>query len=127
MRLNEYQAQAMTTRMVSCDNPLYMLFEIASEAGELQGKFAKAIRKEDIEFLGDNDFESNMSSEDYAEWLEGVLHELGDILWGIAGLSLCLGSSLENVAKMNLEKLAKRKANGTIVGNGDGVTKEERK
>ena len=126
MELNEYALKAMTTRMPSCDNPLYMLLEIASEAGELQGKFAKAIRKETIVFKGGNDFESAMSSEEYGEWIEGVASELGDILWGIAGLSSQLGFSLEGIARMNLEKLAKRKKNGTIDGCGDGVTKEER-
>lgn len=119
MELKEYENKAMSTKMDSCDNPLYMLFEISSEAGELHGKFAKAIRKGAIEFDGNNDFRSNMSAEDYAEWFEDVVHELGDILWGIAGLSEAIGTSLEQVAKMNLEKLASRKARGVIEGEGD--------
>ena len=118
MTLNEYQNKAMSTRMTSCDNVLYMLLEIGSEAGELQGKFAKAIRKETGKF-DFNEFQSNMSSEDYADWLEDVLHEVGDVLWGVAGICEELGFSLEQVAQMNLEKLASRKQRGVISGDGD--------
>jgi hypothetical protein len=36
------------------------------------------------------------------------MHEAGDILWQLSGLCSVMGWSLEDVAKMNLEKLAKR-------------------
>lgn len=45
MTLNEYQDKAMSTCMESCNNPLYMLLMLGEEAGELNGKFSKAIRK----------------------------------------------------------------------------------
>lgn len=118
MTLNEYQNVAMSTRMKTCDNVLYMLLEIGSESGELQGKFAKAIRKDTGKF-DLNDFISNMSSEDYVSWLTDVLHEVGDVLWGVAGISDALGFSLEDVARMNIEKLASRRDRGVIEGNGD--------
>lgn len=119
MEMNEYQKAAMSTRMESCNNPLYMLMEICSEAGELQGKFAKAIRKGKIVFDGHNDFAVYMSGDEYEEWLTDVMHEVGDVLWGLAGIADIFGLSLEDVAKMNIEKLASRKVRGVIEGNGD--------
>lgn len=115
----------MTTCMPSCENPLYMLFEIASEAGELQGKFAKAIRKGWIEF-DDNSMASAMNQEQTNEFFHGWEAELGDILWGIAGLAKVFGIPLEEVAEKNLTKLVARKVAGTIDGNGDGISGAER-
>ena len=54
MELNEYQRLAMTTCMDSSENPLYMLFMLGEEIGELQGKFSKAIRKGKIRFDGNS-------------------------------------------------------------------------
>lgn len=118
LSLNDYQEKAMTTCMESCDNTMYMLTEICSETGELQGKFAKAIRKGQIEFYN-NEFTSNMHSEEYSVWITDVIHEVGDILWGIAGLARVLNCDLETVAKENLDKLASRMKRGVIEGNGD--------
>jgi hypothetical protein len=36
-----------------------------------------------------------------------------------------MGWKLEDIAQMNLDKLAARKAIGTIVGNGDGIVREK--
>ena len=57
---------------------------------------------------------------------QGLIGELGDVLWFVSGICNVLGLSLEDVAEANLAKLAERKKNGTIIGNGDGVTKDER-
>lgn len=127
MTLNEYQEQAMTTCMESSYNPLYMLFMLGEEIGELQGKFSKAIRKGNIKFDGDNDyiFTNNATQAEIKEWEDLVAKECGDILWGVAGLCAIMGWQLEKVAKMNLDKLAARKAVGTIDGNGDGIIREK--
>ena len=45
--------------------------------------------------------------------------ELGDVLWYIAAIARDIGYELDTIAEMNLEKLADRKARGTIQGNGD--------
>lgn len=111
--------------MESCDNTMYMLTEICSEAGELQGKFAKAIRKEQIEFYN-NEFSWNAAPAEYASWVEGLILEMGDILWGIAGLARVLNIPLACVAQKNLDKLSARKAAGTIDGNGDGIDGKNR-
>jgi NTP pyrophosphatase (non-canonical NTP hydrolase) len=124
MTLKEYQEKAMTTCMDSSKNPLYMLFMIGEEVGELQGKFSKAIRKGNIQFVYDELERVRGNYQDYAEWDELVMKEIGDILWGLAGLCEVMGWSLEDVAQMNLDKLAARKAIGTIDGNGDGIIRD---
>ena len=122
MRLNEYQRKAMTTCMESSANPLYMLFMLGEEIGELQGKFSKAIRKGWIRFDGNEIvFTEKVNATEMEEWCDLVKKEIGDCLWGLAGFSEVMGWTLEDVAQMNLDKLAARKAIGTIDGNGDGI------
>lgn len=127
MTLKEYQAKAMTTCMDSSKNPLYMLLMTGEEVGELQGKFSKAIRKGWISF-DDNQIKVHFEKcelYDLKEWFNLVEKELGDCLWGLAGLCEVMGWSLEDVAQMNLDKLAARKAVGTIDGNGDGIIRDK--
>lgn len=127
MTLNEYQGKAMSTCMETSANPLYMLFMLGEEIGELKGKFSKAIRKGWISF-SDNQLRIHslsMERSELEEWMELVKKEIGDCLWGIAGIAQVMGWSLEYVAQGNLDKLAARKAAGTIVGNGDGIIREK--
>lgn len=122
MTLNEYQRKAMTTCMESSANPLYMLFMLGEEIGELQGKFSKAIRKGIIYFeKNELVFTDKATDKDIAEWEDLVAKECGDILWGVAGICNILGWDLGNIGDINLDKLAARKAIGTIDGNGDGI------
>ena len=128
MELNEYQKKAMSTCLPSCDNFAYMSLGLVSEVGELAGKVVKAVRKEEI-VLEQNDIFYNGShptKDGGAELYKGLIGELGDVLWFVSGICNVLGLPLEDVADANLAKLAERKKNGTIIGNGDGVTKEER-
>lgn len=123
MTLNEYQEQAMTTCLNSSRNPLYMLFMLGEEIGELQGKFSKAIRKGWITFEQNRMVvnKAKVSDDEIMQWLELVEKEMGDVFWGLAGLCEVLNWSLEEIAHINLDKLAARKAIGTIDGNGDGI------
>lgn len=121
MTLKEYQDKAMSTCMDSSKNPLYMLFMLGEEVGELQGKFSKAIRKGWISFDA-NQIKVHFDKcelDEYKEWLDLVKKELGDCLWGIAGVAEVFSWSLEEVAQMNLDKLASRNQRGVIDGNGD--------
>ena len=123
MELNEYQDKAMTTCMDSCDNFSYMFINLVGEVGEFASKVAKSIRKRDA-WIG-NRYETNKlwitASKDYSEATKELQKEAGDCLWQLSGLCKVMGWSLEDVAQMNLDKLAARKAAGTIDGNGDGI------
>ena len=128
MELNVYQKKAMETCMPTCENISYMLLNLAGEVGEFSSKIAKAIRKEEIK-IKDNalyfDF-AKLTEESLDRLDESLMAEAGDILWQLSGLCSVIGWNLEEVAGYNLKKLAERKKNGTIAGNGDGITKEER-
>lgn len=139
MKMNDYQEQAMTTRMASCNNFAYMFLNLVGEVGELaekternyfQGELkdvvlttkaigslaslrAKKIRKwEDTELM-------QMRPQYTEEEKDLMKKECGDILWQLGGFCDYMGWTLEEVAEQNLEKLASRKARGVIDGNGD--------
>ena len=126
MRLNEYQDRAMSTCLPSCDNISYMSLGLVSEVGELAGKIAKAIRKEELKIDGNELIKDKASEEEMMSLMAGIVGEIGDCAWFLAGICHTLGLSLEEVTTANLAKLAERKKLGTIIGNGDGITKEER-
>ena len=128
MELNVYQKKAMETCMPTCKNISYMLLNLVGEVGEFASKIAKGIRKGEI-IIKDNalyfDF-AKLTEESLDRLDESLMAEAGDILWQLSGLCSVIGWNLEEVAGYNLKKLAERKKNGTIAGNGDGITKEER-
>nr|DAR29688.1 MAG TPA: NTP-PPase-like protein [Caudoviricetes sp.] len=100
MTFNEYEGKAMCTALPTSKNLIYMAFGLGNEAGEFQGKIKKQIR--------DGEFDRKAAAK-----------ELGDVLWYVAGCAEMLGYSLEDIAGLNLSKLADRKARGVIGGNGD--------
>lgn len=128
MELNDYQERAMVTCMPTCNNVSYMLLNMVGEVGEFASKIAKGIRKGEM-MIKDNNLCLNpekVTEESLARLDESLMAEAGDILWQLSGLCTIMGWDLEEVAEYNLKKLAERKKNGTIAGNGDGITKEER-
>lgn len=121
MDLDIYQERAMTTCMESSRNPMYMLLMLGEEVGELQGKFSKNIRKGNIE-ISENRLTNLTKNEEFViEFEDLVKKEIGDIMWGCAGLCSVMGWKLNEIGQMNLDKLQARKAIGTIDGNGDGI------
>jgi NTP pyrophosphatase (non-canonical NTP hydrolase) len=133
MKLNEYQERAMSTCMPSCENISYMLLNLVGEVGEFASKVAKAVRKDQVKIGwwedGEEADENNLiPTGSFAEWdelKEELKKELGDILWQTAGVAYAMNWTLEEVGLGNLDKLAKRKEAGTIVGNGDGIIREK--
>lgn len=111
MKLDDYSKRAMTTMTTDHDygdiSPQLMaqLLGLADESGEVLGKVKKLLR----------DKSGLISDEDRSE----LLKELGDILWYVNSVSVLLGSSLEEVAQKNLDKLASRKERGVLKGSGD--------
>lgn len=51
--------------------------------------------------------------------IEGARKELGDVLWYLNAAAKELGTTLEEVAQANYEKLADREKRGVIYGEGD--------
>lgn len=84
---------------------VYPALGLAEEAGEVAGKFAKAVRDDGC----------NISS----ERREAIKKELGDVCWFVAELCTLMGFSMEEVMYHNIEKLTDRKARNAIKGSGD--------
>lgn len=122
MTLNEYQEKAMGTCMPSCENFSYMILNLVGEVGEFASKIAKGIRKEkinigkytenDISYIHDSQAEADLEESE-------LMKEAGDILWQLSGLCDVMAWKLEDIAQMNLDKLASRKERNVIDGNGD--------
>ena len=84
---------------------LYTALGLCGESGEFAEKVKKIIR----------DDGSTISAEKRKE----LLKELGDILWYIVEAAFELRSSLEEVARLNAQKLKDRKERSVISGSGD--------
>ena len=117
LTLNEYQKKAMTTCMVSSNNFSYMFLNLVGEVGEFASKVAKLIRKDKAGI----EYDILMMNGCHQCDVEELQKEAGDILWQLSGLCTVMGWELEDIAQQNLDKLAARKAVGTIDGNGDGI------
>ena len=106
--------------MDTCMSPVYMLMNLGAEVGELQGKIAKAVRS-GVADINENRlvFRDQVGMEYIRPFMESLAYEIGDILWQTAGIAKALGFSLDEIAMMNLNKLASRKERGVIDGNGD--------
>ena len=92
----------MLTRLPTA-SAAYALFGLVGEVGELFSLVAKDIR--------DDKYEDEVTAK--------AVKELGDILWFIAAIAQDMGATLEDVAQGNIDKLARRKASGTLQGSGD--------
>jgi NTP pyrophosphatase (non-canonical NTP hydrolase) len=107
MNLSAYQEKALTTALYPHrgSNPYYPALGLGGEVGEVLNKIKKIMR--------DND---GQISDEYRDALK---KELGDVLWYVAALASELELNLDDIAQMNLEKLASRKERGTLGGDGD--------
>lgn len=127
----------MTTCMPSSENFSYMLLNLVGEVGEFASKIAKGIRKGHCsiglepkiaeEYDTTDETIANELWQFYGidERTEELKKEAGDVLWQLSGLCSVMGWSLDDIAQMNLDKLAARKAVGTIDGDGDGIIRNK--
>lgn len=112
----------METCMKSCDNFAYMMLNLIGEVGEFASKIAKHIRKGNMTIGGKclpNGLHCHLENEEWLKADEELMKEAGDILWQLSGLCKAMGWTLEEVGRLNLEKLASRKLRGVIDGDGD--------
>lgn len=108
--------------MGTCNNFSYMFLNLVGEVGEFASKVAKSIRKGEIGISAwkENDLGyMDLDPEDEDERRVELQKEAGDILWQLSGLCKVMGWTLEDVAQMNLDKLASRQQRGVIDGSGD--------
>jgi NTP pyrophosphatase (non-canonical NTP hydrolase) len=106
MTLNEYNESALATAIYGEGQKItYPTLGLAGEAGEVADKVKKVLRDYDGVFTD--------------ELKLNIAKEIGDVLWYIAALSRDLGFTLEEVAKMNIDKLESRKQRNVISGSGD--------
>lgn len=119
MELNEYQSLAMSTCLPACENEVYMLNGLTAEVGEVNDLVAKWVRK-GIARIDNNRLVFNTSDEKVRnEYVTALLKEIGDCAWFLAGLAHTLGVELNEVCWMNIDKLANRKKEGTIITHTD--------
>lgn len=102
MNMNDYQAEALSFRVPTATAE-YALLNLSAEVGELLGLIAKAKRDG---YKMDHDLEAKK--------------ELGDVLWHVAAVAMDYGYTLEDIAVGNINKLSKRKQDGTIQGSAVG-------
>jgi NTP pyrophosphatase (non-canonical NTP hydrolase) len=84
---------------------LYAVLGLVGEAGELANQ-AKKIMRDDNGTID-------------AARAAKMRAELGDVLWYVAAVARELDVELQEVARYNLQKLERRAADGTIVGDGE--------
>lgn len=106
LELDEYQKRAKKTAVFPKKMGIfYCTLALNGEAGEVAEKVKKCIRDSDGIFT--------------IETKHNIALELGDVLWYLANLAHQVGYTLQEVADMNLLKLASRKKRGKIKGSGD--------
>lgn len=116
MQLNFYQRKAMETAAYG-NQRTYPFLALSEEVGELNGKLAKMVRKENRNL---DEILLDLRAGLYLpRVLEDIQKELGDVLWQVAACATELGISFDDLGKQNLSKLKQRAVKGSIIGEGD--------
>lgn len=109
--MNEYQKQSSKYDLFRATGNygivafVEKVLGLVGEAGETADKIKKILRDKD----------GVIDEHDKIE----ITKELGDVLWYVANIARYLGVPLEEVAKMNLEKLESRNKRNLLHGEGD--------
>lgn len=99
----DYEKLARETMLAQCNSLNYAILGLVGEAGELANKYKKVIR-------------GDVKPSQFEEWAK---EELGDILWYLSSCCDLVGTCLNEVARINIDKLISRKNRGVIAGSGD--------
>jgi NTP pyrophosphatase (non-canonical NTP hydrolase) len=83
----------------------YYVLGLIGDAGEVADKVTK--------IYGDSNGDISVVS---PQAHDAIMYELGDVLWYINAIAVKLGRRLEEVARMNVEKLDDRERRGVIKG-----------
>lgn len=115
MNLNEYQSIIDKTAIYPKEiGVAYCALGLAGEAGEVADKIKKLYRDQELHSLDAVGklllFEENRTN---------IAKELGDVIWYVTALANEFDLSLEQIMKMNYDKLIKRRETNTLKGSGD--------
>jgi len=105
--MSDYQQAALRTAAPQDKhNELFhLLLGLVGETGEIAEKAKKIVRDK---------------NSDFSLWdTEDIKKELGDVLWYIAVIANYFDITLEDVAALNIDKLANRQRRRLIGGSGD--------
>ena len=116
MDLNKYQEQAI--QYAAYNDSEYAFLALSEEVGEVLGKLAKHVRKNG-KSVGISLVYARSNINEGSKLKEDLIKELGDVLWQLQACCHELGTDLNTIAQLNLEKLSGRSERGTIVGEGD--------
>ncbi len=107
MHLNKYQKLARKTASYPNvgKNLTYPTMGLCGESGEVAEKVKKIFR----------DCEGKVSP----DTRDAIGKEMGDVLWYLANLCSELNFEMDEVAKINLEKIKSRVKRNKVKGNGD--------
>ena len=106
MTFDEYQVAARSTAIYPGEmRVVYPTIGLAGETGEVAEKVKKTLRDVGGTFDG--------------ERRDAIAAELGDVLWYVAMIAADLDLSLDQVARLNVEKLRSRAARHRLHGSGD--------
>lgn len=106
MELTDYQISALKTAVYPEQYKIiYPALGMTGEAGEVADKVKKVIRDNNSQFTEEKKME--------------IAKEIGDVLWYCAVLAHDIGFSLEEVGRMNIDKLKSRQKRGKLSGSGD--------
>lgn len=109
MTIDEYAKKAIATLIGTHEygeidaRLMAQVLGLVGESGEVAEKFKKLVR----------DKQGILTDDDRTE----ILKELGDVLWYVNAVAHLLGSSLEEVAQMNNQKLASSCTGGVIIAD----------
>ena len=111
MEFIEYQQLAIKTAQFQTGSLRalsYTMLGLTGEAGEVAERIKKILREEDRDL-----------DDIIAEKRPEIIKEMGDVLWYLSALSREIGTTLEEVANANIEKLKSRYDRGVIYGEDD--------
>ncbi len=119
MTFDNYSEAAKSTCLESCKNITYLLLGLNAEVGEVNDLVAKWRRKS-IAFIKDDKLVFRTGDKEVADgYRRAIAKELGDVLWFCDRLADEVGFTLDEIARMNVEKLADRKAKNEIITHKD--------
>ena len=107
MDFKEYQKLSRRTALYpqKDESVLYPALGLAGEAGEIVEKIKHIWRDKGMK----------IEESDKTE----ISKELGDLLWYLAQVATEFGLDLDDIASLNIEKLASRQKRGKLLGRGD--------